>query len=101
MTEPLRNDALRPGDVVRVDDRVPDRHCRVPLFLRGRTGRISHRLGSFKDPEKLAYYEDGLPKRVLYKVVFRQDDVWPDYAGPPGDTVTADIYEHWLEPAKG
>jgi len=31
-------------------------------------------------------------------VRFRQRDVWPDYAGPEGDTVDIEIYEHWLEP---
>jgi len=29
-------------------------------------------------------------------VRFRQGEVWPDYAGPPQDTVDIEIYEHWL-----
>ena len=24
---------------------------------------------------------------------------WPDYAGPPGDTLEIEIFEHWLDPA--
>ena len=39
------------------------------------------------------------PARSLYRVRFRQADIWPDYAGPPADSVEVEIYEHWLEPA--
>jgi hypothetical protein len=31
-------------------------------------------------------------------VRFGQRELWPDYAGPEGDTLVADLYEHWLEP---
>ena len=41
----------------------------------------------------------GLPALPLYRVRFVQRQVWPDYAGAPGDTVDIEIYEHWLEPA--
>ena len=33
----------------------------------------------------------------LYRVQFRQADLWPGYAGGPNDSVVADLYEHWLE----
>jgi nitrile hydratase len=39
--------------------------------------------------------------RVLYRVRFKQKDVWPDYTGGPNDTVVADIFEHWLDPIAG
>jgi nitrile hydratase len=47
----------------------------------------------------LAYGRNGLPALPLYRVRFAQRQVWPDYAGAPGDTVDIEIYEHWLEPA--
>jgi nitrile hydratase subunit beta len=56
--------------------------------------------GVFRDPEKLAYHQPGLPRRVLYKVRFEQAAIWDDYRGPAGDHLEADIYEHWLEKAK-
>jgi hypothetical protein len=34
-------------------------------------------------------------------VRFRQVDLWPDYAGPAGDTAVVDIFAHWLEPEAG
>ena len=90
---------FQPGDRVRVSDRDPTGHCRTPAYLRGQVGTVDVILGAFRNPEELAYYKPGLPKQPLYVVRFPQKQVWPDYAGPAADTVAADIYEHWLEPA--
>lgn len=87
---------FRPGDLVRVDDRKVLGHCRTPFFLRGKTGVIAGIQGAFRDPEKLAYHKPGLPVQVLYKVRFRQMDLWSGYRGRPQDQIEADIYEHWL-----
>ncbi|MET4700532.1 hypothetical protein ABIE65_003574 [Constrictibacter sp. MBR-5] len=89
-----------PGDRVRVDARDHEGHCRTPTFLRGKTGSVDHVLGTFRNPESLAYFGSGEPAQPLYVVRFRQADVWPDYRGGPNDTVAADIYEHWLEAAR-
>ena len=90
---------FRPGDRVRVSARDHAGHCRTPSYLRGRIGRVERIAGTFRNPEELAYYRPGLPKLPLYVVRFRQADLWDDYRGAPNDTVAADIYEHWLEPA--
>ena len=90
-----------PGDSVRVADIRPPGHTRTPLYIRGKTGEIERICGDFRNPEALAYGEDGLPKQTLYRVRFDQTHVWPDYAGPPHDKVEIEIYEHWLEPASG
>ena len=90
---------FKPGDRVRVDDRVPTGHCRTPFYLRGKVGTVAHVHGAFRNPEELAYYRPGLPEVPLYLVRFPQAHVWPDYDGPEGDTVAADLYEHWLTPA--
>jgi len=90
---------FKAGDRVRVSARDHAGHCRTPSYLRGKVGQVDTVLGTFRNPEELAYYRPGLPKRPLYVVRFRQVDVWDDYDGAPGDTVAADIYEHWLEPA--
>jgi nitrile hydratase len=54
--------------------------------------------GTFRNPEQLAYHKPGLPAQVLYKVRFAQSELWERYAGPPGDDLEVDIFEHWLEP---
>ncbi len=88
-----------PGEPVRV--RLEDRpgHIRTPSYVKGKTGQIETGLGAFKDPESLAYGGSGLPDKHLYKVAFRQKDLWDGYAGSPDDTLYIDIYEHWLDPA--
>jgi len=89
-----------PGQRVRIADRPAVGHCRTPFYLRGKIGTVAGLHGVFKNPELLAYHKPGLPALPLYKVRFRQADIWGRYAGPAGDHLEADIYEHWLEPLK-
>ena len=91
MTEPFA-----PGDVVRVAGVNPPGHRRTPFYIRGKQGVIERVCGEFSNPEELGYGFDGLPKKRLYRVRFRQKDLWADYNGAAGDTVDVDVYEHWL-----
>ena len=86
------------GDTVAVSVAYPPGHVRTPYFIRGKSGVVDSIAGSYPNPEELAYGRDGLPALPLYRVRFKQADVWPDYAGPANDTVVIDIYENWLEP---
>jgi nitrile hydratase len=87
-----------PGARVKVRAAYPPGHVRTPYFLRGKEGRIDSLAGEFPNPEELAYGRDGLPSLALYRVVFRQPDLWPAYPGGRADTLVADIFEHWLDP---
>ena len=87
------------GDRVRVKAASPPGHRRTPVYVRGKSGVIERVCGVFANPEELAYGFDGEPKRVLYRVRFRQHELWPDYAGAESDHLELEIYEHWLEPA--
>ena len=89
-----------PGDRVRVASRPVLGHCRTPWYLRGKPGEVAVVLGRFRNPELLAYHKPGLPALALYKVRFRQRDLWSRYAGAADDHLEADIYEHWLEPLR-
>lgn len=91
---------FKPGDSVRVLAEDRPGHVRTPFYIRGRTGWIEKVHGEFLNPESLAYGRDGLPKRPLYLVGFRQTEVWGEYKTSPQDKVYVDIYEHWLEPAR-
>ncbi len=90
----------QPGDKVTILNSNPPGHRRVPVYIRGKSGEIERYCGAFRNPEELAYGFDGLPKRHLYRVRFRQHDVWDNYDGPEGDTIDLEIYEHWLLPEK-
>jgi nitrile hydratase len=87
------------GERVRVKAAEPPGHRRTPHYVRGKRGVIERVCGAFPNPEELAYGFDGEPKRVLYRVRFRQRELWPDYAGSDGDHLELEIYEHWLERA--
>jgi nitrile hydratase subunit beta len=87
-----------PGDRVRVSERGALGHCRTPWYLRGQVGVIASIHGTYRDPERLAYHQPGLPAQVLYKVRFAQKQLWASYKGKSSDQLEADIYEHWLEP---
>jgi hypothetical protein len=89
-----------PGDPVLVRADEKPGHVRTPGYVKGKTGRIEEVLGVFEDPEILAYGEPRAPKKPLYKVSFRQTDLWEGYAGPTGDALYVDLYEHWLEPTR-
>ncbi len=84
------------GDQVTVNARDARHHCRTPYYLRGRTGKIEAIQGRYRDPEKLAYHQPGVPLQYLYRVRFDQAHVWHDYSGAMKDRLLADIFEHWL-----
>ena len=88
---------FRPGERVRVIEAYPLGHVRTPFYIRGKTGVIERYCGSFPNPEELAQMRDGLPAQPLYRVRFRQQEVWPDYAGSAADVLEVEIYQHWLE----
>ena len=92
---------FKAGDKVRVALAFPPGHIRTPVFLRGKTGTVVRDYGAFPNPERLAYGMHGLPAMPLYLVKFDMDEVWGgNGAYGPRDTVTADVYDHWLEPAR-
>lgn len=87
------------GSRVRVRAAYPPGHIRTPFYVRGKVGEIERYCGQFPNPEELAYARDGLPAQPLYRVRFRQRDVWPGYRGAAKDVLEVEIYQHWLEEA--
>jgi len=89
--------ALRPGTRVRVRAVGHAGHHRAPFYLKGRSGVVVRHLSTDRNPETLAYGQDGLPRVPIYQVRFVQAELWPGYRGPRSDGLMADIQEHWLE----
>lgn len=89
------------GDAVVIRESFPPGHRRTPYYIRGKRGVIERICGTFPNPEELAYGFDGMPAKVLYRVRFEQNHVWPDYKGPARDIIEMEIFEHWLVPASG
>jgi nitrile hydratase subunit beta len=78
---------------------TPPSHIRTPHYIRGCLGSIERICGDFGNPEELAFGRRYGPKPTLYRVRFRQVDVWSDYEGPAEDHIEVEIFEFWLEPA--
>ncbi len=89
-----------PGRRVRVKALYPPGHTRTPWYTRGREGVILDLVDVEPDPEERAYGRPGLPAVPVWRVVFAQHELWPDYAGPAGDRVVVGIFEPWLEPVE-
>jgi len=86
------------GEHVRVKAFCPPGHVRTPHYLRGKQGIIERRLGDFPNPERLAYGRKD-EAHELVRVRFTMSEVWGADAERPNDTIDAEIYAHWLEPA--
>jgi len=89
---------FQPGDAVQVRTGSPPGHIRTPFYARGHRGVIERIAGAFRNAEELAFGRFDAPLVPLYRVRFKQQEVWPDYAGSPADTLDVEIYEFWLEP---
>lgn len=85
------------GTRVTVRSAHPPGHVRTPYYCRGLTGVVERVCGRFHNPEELAYGRADHPFLTLYRVRFKQRDLWPDYTGPENDSVEIELYEHWLE----
>jgi nitrile hydratase len=92
---------FKAGDRVLVRAGFPPGHIRTPAYLRGKRGTIVGDFGAWPNPEELAYGKSGEPAKVNYWVRFEMDEIWAgDGKYGPADSVVAEIYEHWLEPAR-
>lgn len=84
-----------PGQRVRVRQMMPPGHVRTPAYLRGQVGQVERVLGPFPNPEVQAYGHKA-EKLPLYRVRFELRTLWGDGGT---DSLEAEIYAHWLEPA--
>ena len=87
------------GDRVRIDDRTPPIHHRVPGYAKGQVGVIERVCGLHGEPEKFIR-GDGEPRRRIYRVRIPQQELWHPYTGTDHDKLEIEIFEHWLEPAE-
>ena len=90
------------GDMVRVKSyqqgvewRRP--HIRTPGYVYGVNGRVVDVCGIFGDPSFLAFGIE-CPDIYLYRVEISMQDLWPEQSSSK-DTLSVEIYEHWLEPS--
>lgn len=87
------------GQRVRIADRTPPVHHRVPGYAKGQVGVIERVCGLHGDPEKFIR-GDGKPAQRIYRVRISQPLLWKAYDGADGDKLELEIFENWLEAAE-
>lgn len=85
------------GDAVRTRTMHPVGHTRLPRYLRGHAGEIVAVRGAHVFPDSHAHGGGENPK-WLYTVRFPARTLWGEDRNP-NDTVHADLFEPYLEPA--
>jgi nitrile hydratase len=86
------------GDRVRISDRRPVGHYRMPTYLRGKTGRVEGVVEpALVDNEAEGYGRNAGSRRHYYRVTIAMTEIWPDYSGRPKDGLYIEIFETWLE----
>jgi len=92
MSEPM----FVQGQRVRIHDRTPPVHHRVPAYVKGHVGTVERVCGLHGEPEKFIR-GDGNPRQRIYRVSIPQKDLWREYQGGARDCLEVEIFEHWLE----
>ncbi|TGS17294.1 nitrile hydratase subunit beta [Mesorhizobium sp. M2E.F.Ca.ET.209.01.1.1] len=89
---------LSAGQHVRIDDRVPVGHYRVPTYLRGKEAVIE----AVMSPKAVNNEEEGFGRNAgslgfYYRVAVPMTELWKQYAGQPGDNLRIEVFETWLK----
>lgn len=74
-------------------------HVRIPFYIRGKKGTIVQFCGRYLNPEDLAVGKTSGPGIDLYRVEFKQTELWNTPKQLPQDRLIIEIYDHWLKPA--
>lgn len=86
------------GDRVRARNIHPTGHTRLPRYVRGHVGVITHLHGVHVFPDSNAA-ERGEAPQWLYTVRFAGTELWGE-AADPAVTVSTDAWESYLEPCQ-
>jgi nitrile hydratase subunit beta len=89
---------FRPGEKVRLKNRTPIGHYRVPTYLRLKTGVIEAVIEPTGiDNEEEGYGRNAGMRRHYYRIAVPMTEIWPDYVGSPRDGLRIEVFETWLE----
>jgi len=90
--------AFAPGDLVRVLDRAPIGHYRVPTYLRGRSGVVEKIVTpALLDNEEEGFGRNAGNRRFYYRIAVPMTELWPGYRGGAEDGLRIEVFESWLE----
>ncbi len=84
------------GDRIRAKNIHPERHTRLPRYVRGRLGVIERDHGAHVFPDSNSQFAGEAPQ-FLYTVRFTARELWGD-TGNAADSVSLDLWEDYLDP---
>ena len=89
---------FKAGEKVRVLDRRPVGHYRVPIYLRGKSAIVETVIErTWLNNEEEGFGRNAGALRHYYRLALAMHHVWPGYGGPPGDGLRIEVFETWLE----
>jgi len=93
------------GDKVRVRQedfasRWRKPHLRTPGYIFGKVGVVIRYAGQYENPQFAAFRVKEVTQ-PLYRVSFKQRDLWNHYDGHPNDSLEIEIFQDWLIPFEG
>ena len=90
-----------PGDAIRIVNRSPVGHYRVPTYLRGCVGVVEAvvRAAGINNEEE-AFGRNAGHRRHYYRIALAMTEIWPGYMRTSRDTLHIEVFETWLEAAK-
>jgi nitrile hydratase subunit beta len=90
--------AFKVGDLVRVDQRSPVGHYRVPTYLRGKTGVVEALITPVAvDNEQEGFGRNAGGRLHYCRISVRLNEIWRAYRGSPRDSLHIELFETWLE----
>ena len=89
---------FKPGDAIRVLERKPVGHYRVPTYLRGKKGVVELVIEpTAVDNEEEGFGRNAGSRRHYYRIALPMTEIWPNYVGSPNDGLHIEVFETWLE----
>lgn len=89
-----------PGDRVKVGERAPIGHYRVPIYLRGKVATVVQVIEpALVDNEEEGYGRNAGDRRHYYRIALPLAEIWSEYQGRANDELRIEVYETWLENA--
>ena len=85
------------GERVRISNRSPVGHYRLPMYIRGKEGIVE----AVIEPASVNNEDEGFGRNAgsklhYYRVAFPLADLWPEYVGSPNDGLRIKVFETWL-----
>jgi len=89
---------FKPGDAIRIRERKPVGHYRVPTYLRGKKGVVELVIEpTAVDNEEEGFGRNAGSRRHYYRIALPMTEIWSDYVGSPNDGLHIEVFETWIE----